>query len=107
NWLQQPVGFTVIAVLFIATTGAVIIQSTSGLLIAALFVLTILASSISARALRVDELRTVGFDFVDEQSKFLWECLCAADFPILVPHRPGRHEGDLKEQTIRQDHQLA
>jgi hypothetical protein len=107
SWMQLPVGFTVIAVVFIATTVAVVLQSTSGLLIAALFVATILASSISARALRSDELRTVGFEFVDDQSKFLWDSLCAADFPILVPHRPGRHERDQKEQCIRQDHQLA
>ncbi len=105
--LQRPLGFTVIAVVFVATTFAVIVQSSSGLLIAALFVGTILASSISARALRVDELRTLGFEFKDDTSKFLWDSLCCADFPILVPHRPGRHERDLKEQCIRQDHQLA
>jgi hypothetical protein len=43
---------------------------------------------------------------VDEHSHFLWKSLCAADFPILVPHRPGRHERDAKEIVIRQDHQL-
>jgi hypothetical protein len=106
SWFQQPVGFAVIAVVFVATTVAVVVQSTSGLLIAGLFIGTILASSISARALRVDELRTTGFEFVDDQSKFLWDSLCAADFPILVPHRPGRHERDQKEKSIRQDHQL-
>ena len=107
NWMHHPWGFTVIACIFACTTVAVVIQSTSGLLIAALFVATILASSISARALRVDELRTLGFDFVDEQSKFIWNSLCCAEFPILVPHRPGRHERDCKEVSIRRDHQLA
>ena len=107
SWLHRPLGFSVIASVFICTTVAVVIQSTSGLLIAILFVATILASSISARAIRCDELRTLGFEFVDEPSKFIWDSLCCADFPILVPHRPGRHERDCKEESIRRDHQLA
>jgi hypothetical protein len=56
---------------------------------------------------RANERRTLGFEFVDERSKFLWDSLVLADFPVLVPHRPGRHERDLKEQAIRRDHQLA
>src|SRR5205085_5942452 len=42
----------------------------------------------------------------NRESKFLWDSLCLADFPVLVPHRPGRHERELKERTIRADHQL-
>jgi len=101
-----PLRYTVIALVFIATTVAVILTSPSGLLISFGFIATILASSVCARALRSDEMRTIGFDFVDAESRFLWESLCAADFPVLVPHRPGRHERDLKEETIRWDHQM-
>jgi hypothetical protein len=99
--------YGLMALVFVATAAGVILQSPSGLLIAFGFIVTILGFSVFARALRCDELRTVGFDFVDERSKFLWDSLCLADFPILVPHRPGLHERDLKEKTIRQDHQLA
>jgi hypothetical protein len=100
-------GYGLIALIFVAIAVGVILQSPSGLLIAFGFIVTILAFSVCARAIRSDELRTVGFDFVDEETKFLWDSLCMADFPILVPHRPGRHERDEKEKTIRADHQLA
>ncbi len=91
---------------FLAITIAVLLESPSGLLIAFGFIVTILTSSVVARAVRSDELRTVGFDFVNDESKFLWDSLCLADFPVLVPHRPGRHEREVKEKTIRADHQL-
>jgi hypothetical protein len=101
-----PWGYILIALVFLATTMAVVVSSPSGLLIAFGFIVTILSSSILARAVRSDELRTVGFEFVDEKSKFLWDSLRMADFPLLVPHRPGRHEREFKEKTIRLDHQL-
>ncbi len=92
--------------LFVITTLIVMVRSPSGLLIAAGFIGAILAMSIFSRYLRADELRTVGFEFKDDQSKFLWDSLRLADFPALVPHRPGRYERDQKEQQIRKDHQL-
>ena len=30
-----------------------------------------------------------------------------ADFPIMVPHRPGHKEREIKEERIRRHHQLA
>jgi hypothetical protein len=62
--------------------------------------------SVISRALRADELRTIGFDFKDDASRFLWDSLRLADFPALVPHRPGRHEREQKEHKIRAEHQL-
>jgi hypothetical protein len=97
----------VILAVFVATTVAVILTTPSGVLIAFCFVAIILTSSIISRALRVNELRTIGFQFKDDESKFLWDSLRLADFPVLVPHRPGRHERETKEATIRRDHQLA
>jgi hypothetical protein len=98
--------FGLAVVVFLAITIGVLLESPSGLLIAFGFIVTILSSSVVARAVRCDELRTTGFDFANEESKFLWDSLCLADFPVLVPHRPGRHERELKEKTIRADHQL-
>jgi hypothetical protein len=107
SWLHFPWGFALVAVLFVATTLAIMIQTPSGLLIAGSFILAILVSSVVSRAIRANEMRTIGFEFVDEKSKFLWDSLVLADFPVLVPHRPGRHERDAKEQSIRRDHQLS
>jgi hypothetical protein len=95
-----------VTVVFLITLAAVVLRFPSGVLISALFIGTILASSVISRALRTHELRTVGFEFADEHSKFLWESLVSADFPVLVPHRPGRHEREDKAEQIRRHHQL-
>ena len=97
----------VIALIFVATMLAVALRSASGLGISLCFIAAILAMSIMSRAWRADELRTVGFEFKDEQSKFLWDSLRLADFPILVPVRPGGPSHDEKEKHIRMTHQLG
>lgn len=91
---------------FLFTALAVMLRSPQGLLIAAGFIAVLFAMSIVSRALRTNELRTIRFDLKDEHSKFLWDSLRLADFPVLVPHRPGRHARDLKEEQIRRDHNL-
>lgn len=98
--------FTWVAVLFLASTVAVIVRGPSGLLIGGAFIVVLFLTSVLSRALRVNELRTLGFKFKDEHSKFLWDSLRLADFPVLVPHRPGRNPRDLKEKQIREHHQL-
>ncbi len=103
---RGPLGYALILIVFAATTAAIIVTSPTGLLIAFGFIVTILTSSVFARALRSDELRTVGFAFKNDESQFLWNSLVLADFPVLVPHRPGLHERDTKEKQIRTDHQL-
>jgi hypothetical protein len=105
-WWRLPWGYTLIAFLFLAAGVAVVFADPRGILISACFVFIILTTSVVSRALRSDELRTVGFTFADEDSKFLWDCMRSAEFPVLIPHRPGRHERDLKEVSIRKDHQL-
>jgi hypothetical protein len=98
--------YGIVTLVFLVTLAAVIVRYPSGLLIAGCFVGTILASSVISRALRTHELRTIGFEFMNDHSKFLWDSLVLADFPVLVPHRPGRHERADKEKQIRRDHQL-
>jgi hypothetical protein len=104
RWLRWYYG--AVTVVFLATLLAVILRFPSGLFISLLFIGTILASSVVSRALRSDELRTIGFEFADDHSKFLWDSLVLADFPVLVPHRPGLRERQVKEERIRRDHQL-
>jgi hypothetical protein len=106
-WVWRfPWHYGAITALSLTLLLVVIATSPSGLAISCCFIGTILATSVVSRAIRTDELRTIGFDFVDENSKFLWDSLRLADFPVLVPHRPGCRERLEKEQTIRKDHQL-
>ena len=99
--------FALIAGTLLATTLALAVVSWSGILIAGLFIVAILSMSVISRALRVGELRTLSFRYKDDRSKFLWDSLRLADFPVLVPHTPGKDQRDLKEVQIRRDHQLA
>lgn len=99
--------YAVVAMIFVTTMLAVAMRSPSGLAISLCFIAAILAMSIASRAWRADELRTIGFDFKDEQSKFLWDSLRLADFPVLVPIQPEREDRDATERRIRADHQLA
>jgi hypothetical protein len=99
--------FALIAVIFLAVMLAVALRSASGLAISLLFIAAILGMSILSRAWRADELRTIGYAFKDTQSEFLWNSLRLADFPILVPVRPGRDTHRQKEQDIRTHHNLS
>jgi hypothetical protein len=103
---RSPLYFKLVAIIFVATTVAVIVTSPTGLLIAFGFIVTILTMSVVIRAVRSDELRTVGFDFVSDQARFLWNSLRSMDFPVLVPHRPGYVDRVAKEAQIRRDHNL-
>jgi hypothetical protein len=101
-WFYLPVTLA-----FVLTAFTVMVQNTGGLKIAVGFIVTILALSLISRVLRTKELRFEGFQFVDEKSKFLWDSMKYLQFPILVPHRPGRHSLADKEQEIRQRHRLT
>jgi hypothetical protein len=110
GWLKRRLVtgyFAVVAVVIGLTTVAVAVHALSGLVIAGCFIIALLAVSVVSRAYRADELRTVGFEFKDVESKFLWDSLRLADFPVLVPHRPGHREREIKEARIREHHQLA
>jgi hypothetical protein len=97
--LAVAAGFVLVAV-------GVLFHAGGGLAISALFIAAILGLSVLSRAFRADELRTVGFKFKDENSKLLWDSLRIADFPVLVPHRPGREPRERKETQIRSEHNL-
>lgn len=96
-----------VAVGFVLVMLAVFVHAGGGLAIAAFFIAAILGLSVCSRAVRADELRTVGFNFKDDDSKLLWDSLRLADFPVLIPHRPGRDPREMKEIQIRQEHSLS
>ncbi len=99
--------FLLISTFFLLSAGAAIVSNPDGLLIALCFVLAILVSSIISRAVRSTELRFEGFEFKDAQSQFLWESLKYLEFPVMVPHRPGRRSLLDKEEHVRRTHRLA
>jgi hypothetical protein len=99
--------YRIVFVGFFAIFVVVALRAWSGVAIASAFIGCILALSVFSRALRADELRTVGFRFKDETSKFLWDSLRLADFPVLIPHRPGPHSRQEKEIAVRREHQLS
>jgi hypothetical protein len=107
-WLfRVPWYFSFVAVAFLYTTIAVIIEKPDGIKIAACFIVTIITMSLLSRTARATELRFGGFIFKDEGSRFLWDSIRGAEFDVLVPHRPGQRTLAEKEKTIRKDHRLG
>jgi hypothetical protein len=106
-WLLRVGGYALIALAFLAAMLYVVVTTLSGLVIAGLFTLAIVVLAVLARTVRSSELRTPGFEFVNEESRLLWDSMRVADFPVLVPHRPGRHARDEKDRCIRTEHNLA
>jgi hypothetical protein len=96
----------VIALVFFYTTIAVVIEKPDGIKIASCFIAAIVASSMASRVLRSTELRFIRFEFVDDESRVLWDTLKYLEFPVLVPHRPGRRSLTNKEEDIRRIHRL-
>ncbi len=107
-WLVRvPWMFVLITIVFLFTTGANMIERPDGLKIASCFILAIVVASFGSRLKRSTELRFGAFEFDDPSSRFLWDSLKLLEFPVLVPHRPGRRQLDEKETSIRERHRLG
>jgi hypothetical protein len=108
HWAQRtPWYFLLVTGVFLYTTIANMYERPDGLKIASCFIVAILLSSFGSRLKRSTELRFGGFEFADTQSKFLWDSLKHIEFPVLVPHRPGRRGLKEKELAIRNRHRLS
>jgi hypothetical protein len=106
-WIARvPWAMLLVAMVFIYTTITIMIEKPEGLRIASFFILAIIVSSLVSRTLRSTELRLTHFDFVNQESKFLWDSLKHIEIPVLVPHRPGRRDLIDKEEDIRRVHRL-
>ncbi len=99
--------YTFIAGVFLVTAAAVIATKPGGVGFAAGSILAILVVSMISRVLRSTELRFQGFQFVDDESRFLWQSLEYLEFPVLVPHHPGGRSLQAKEEAIRKRHRLT
>lgn len=105
-WRKISIPYSLVMLVFVYTTIANIIEKPSGIKIAFFFIIAIVITSLLSRVFRARELRFIGFNFVDEQSRFLWESIRASEWPILVPHRPGKRSLAEKEVVIRREHRL-
>ncbi|MGD9720730.1 MAG: amino acid transporter [Pirellulales bacterium] len=107
-WIARvPWAFVLIAIVFYFTAAANIIERPDGVKIASWFIIAIVLASFGSRMKRSTELRFRAFEFVDMNSRFLWDSLKHLEFPVLVPHRPGRRGLDEKEASIRERHRLS
>ena len=103
----MPWVYVLITIVFYFTTAANMVERPDGVKIASCFILAIVVASFGSRLKRSTELRFRAFEFVDPGSRFLWDSLKILEFPVLVPHRPGRRQLDEKEASIRERHRLG
>ncbi|MGF1581748.1 MAG: amino acid transporter [Gemmataceae bacterium] len=106
-WWLSIVNFGLITLIFAYTTISIMFNAPDGILIALCVILIILITSIISRIRRSTELRFIGFEYADSQTRFLWDSLKLLEFPVLVPHRPGTRSLPEKEQAIREEHRLT
>lgn len=91
---------------FIAMTGLTVLINHSGLTIALVFVVVILASSFLSRWIRSTELRFQGFEFADENTRLRWRELLRSGAKALVPHRPGLLTLKERNEHLQRDYLL-
>ncbi|MGE3317356.1 MAG: amino acid transporter [Planctomycetaceae bacterium] len=106
-WRRLHWGYALVTFVFLYTTVAIIIEKPAGMKIAGCFIAAVLFSSFFSRTMRSTELRFTGFRFKDDHSKFLWDSMRHIEFPVLVPHRPGRRGLEDKEESMREEHHLT
>ncbi len=104
---RVPWPYLIALAVFLYTTVAIVIEKPDGIRIAGAFILAVIVGSGISRVMRSTELRFDRFEFADNESHILWDTLKYLDFPVLVPHRPGRHTIEQKEQSIRKAHRLG
>ena len=108
HWVRRtPWPFVAVTVVFLYTTATNMVERPDGIKIASWFIIAIVLASFGSRLKRSTELRFKAFEFSDLQSKFLWDSLKHLEFPVLVPHRPGRRGLQEKEASIRELHRLS
>ena len=96
-----------ITVVFFYVTTMIMIEKPEGMAIASCFIAAVFVSSLTSRWLRSTEPRLVSFQFINNESHFLWDALRHLEFPVLVPHRTGADRTlAQKEEQIRREHHL-
>ncbi|MBM3981267.1 MAG: amino acid transporter [Planctomycetes bacterium] len=99
--------FAVITAVFVYTTVANEVEKGfQGLIIASVFIATILLTSFVSRWARSRELRFAGFKIPDPETQLMWDTIRHLELTVLVPHRPGRRSLANKETQIRREHRI-
>jgi hypothetical protein len=98
---RAPPLFLLALLIFVASLVWVATERPVGAAIAGAFIGLVLIVSVVSRAWRSTELRFDGFEFADKASELEWAAIKAADYPILVPFRPGLLSVTEKEAEIR------
>ncbi|HUR55445.1 MAG TPA: hypothetical protein VMZ71_15025, partial [Gemmataceae bacterium] len=101
-----PPLFLLAFAVFAASGITVAVQRPGATVLAGSFMAVVLGVSVVSRAWRCTELRHTGFVFADKISAHEWDRLCASDFPILVPLRPGGDTVKHKELEVRTRHRI-
>jgi hypothetical protein len=105
--IGQRIGFGLITIVFLYTTIANIYERPDGIIIASIFIGSVLAISFTSRFFRSDELRLKEFRFADPADRMLWtDIVVEGAFRVLVPHRPGSRSLAEKEAEIRRKHRI-
>ncbi|HSH82703.1 MAG TPA: hypothetical protein VLA19_29575, partial [Herpetosiphonaceae bacterium] len=96
--------FGVVTLIFIYTTAVNIVERPDGLKIAGLFILAIVATSLTSRVLRSTELRVEGFE-IDEQARRFIDEASRGSIRIVANKRQAgdAREYLLKEKQVRDD----
>lgn len=106
-WRRLHWGYAAVTAIFLYTAIAIVFEKPTGIKIAGCFIAAVIVSSFVSRTMRSTELRFHGFQYKDETSRFLWDSMRHIEFPILVPHRPGRRRLEDKEESMREEHHLT
>ncbi|VTR97285.1 Putative amino acid transporter OS=Streptomyces ambofaciens ATCC 23877 GN=SAMR0252 PE=4 SV=1 [Gemmata massiliana] len=104
--LRVPPVFLLALATFGACTILVAWTRPVGAVVAGAFVALVLVLSVISRAWRSTEFRFEAFEFADKVTEHEWERLMAADLPILVPLRPGKHDLRAREIEVRTRHRI-
>ncbi|MCA1593272.1 MAG: amino acid transporter [Acidobacteria bacterium] len=108
GWGAKTVGFLVITVVFIYTTGLNIIERTDGIKIASIFIGAIVLLSFLSRVWRTTELRVERIELDDKARAFIEEA--GKGEVRIIANRPGgagdAQEYRLKEKEQREDNHI-
>ena len=103
---RVPPLFLLALAVFIGSAVLVATDRPIGMVLAGAFIVMVLTVSIVSRAWRSTEFRFDGFVFADKATEYEWQRLRTADFPVLVPLRPGQDRLRKKEIEIRSQHRI-
>jgi hypothetical protein len=105
---NATIGFGLITLIFIYTTLANIIERPEGLVIALIFILAIVTTSLASRALRSTELRVADVIVDETARRFIEEVARAGEIRIIAnqPDERDSREYLLKEREQREDNHI-